>query len=111
MINGINVKTLEDGRHEVSGKTFHFKDEIKELGGKWDNARKIWTLPKDTDLEFLVVKKVIPKEVRPKVIPAYGCCCEKAKLMEEYWQGPMYYQCEDHGMRPTTKKGFGYTGD
>jgi hypothetical protein len=111
MINGINVKTLEDGTHEVSGKTFDFKDEIKARNGKWNNVNMLWILPKDTNLEFLLVKKVKEKVVRPKVIPAYGCCCEKAKIMEEYWQGPLYYQCEDHGKRPSTSRGFGYTGD
>jgi hypothetical protein len=111
MINGINVKTLEDGSHQVTGRTFDFKDEMKALGGKWNNPTKTWTLPKDTNLEFLLVKKVIPKAVRPKIIPSYGCCCEKGKIMEEYWQGPLYYQCEEHGKRPTTSRGFGYTGD
>ena len=114
-MSNIKINTLEDGRHELTGKTFDRKDQIKALGGKWDNAKKAWVLPKDINLDFLGVKTVIPKPVRKtvrrKIIPAYGCCCEKANIMEEYCQGPMYYQCEDHGKRPTTERGFGYTGN
>jgi hypothetical protein len=110
-MSNIKINTLEDGRHELTGKTFDLKDQIKVLGGKWDNAKKTWILPKDTNLDFLKIKTVIRKTLRRKAIPAYGCCCEKANIMEEYWQGPMYYQCEDHGKRPTTERGFGYTGD
>jgi hypothetical protein len=106
MNNGIKLNILEDGRCELSGRTFDFKDEIKAVGGKWNNANKTWTVPKDTDLEFLNIKKAKPVYIAP-----YGICCQKAKIMDEYWQGPMYILCEEHGKRPTTKKGFGYTGD
>ena len=102
----VTINLLDDDSIVLSGGTFDFKDEIKARGGKWNPATKKWVLPKDTSVEFLFVKK--PK---PVCIPAYGSCCEKSKIMEEYWQGPLYIQCEEHGKRPTTKKGFGYTGD
>jgi len=29
----------------VSGKTFELKETIKSIGGRWDPARRIWTIP------------------------------------------------------------------
>ena len=29
----------------VSGKTFEMKETIKSIGGRWDPARRIWTIP------------------------------------------------------------------
>ena len=53
------VKTpLADGRVELSGATFDFRDQIKAsaaaVGGKaiWDPARKVWTLPTGASTEF-----------------------------------------------------------
>jgi hypothetical protein len=47
------VKTpLADGRVELSGATFDFRDQIKARGGKWDPARKVWVLPAGASTEF-----------------------------------------------------------
>ena len=43
--------TREETQLVVSGKTFEVKETIKSLGGKWDGARRIWTLPLELDTE------------------------------------------------------------
>jgi hypothetical protein len=43
--------TREETQLVISGKTFDVKDTIKSLGGKWDAARRIWTLPLELDTE------------------------------------------------------------
>jgi hypothetical protein len=40
----MSVITRENEKLVVSGKTFDIKDTIKELGGRWDAARRVWTL-------------------------------------------------------------------
>uniref|UniRef100_A0A6C0JP41 DUF5710 domain-containing protein n=1 Tax=viral metagenome TaxID=1070528 RepID=A0A6C0JP41_9ZZZZ len=102
----VSIKILSDDSIELSGGTFDVKDEIKSHNGKWNPATKKWVLPKGTNTDFLFVKTPAPI-----YIPTYGHCCSKSKIMEEYLQGPSYIQCDEHGKRPTTSKGFGYTGD
>ena len=43
--------TREETQLVVSGKTFEAKETIKSLGGKWDAARRCWTLPLHLDTE------------------------------------------------------------
>ena len=43
--------TREETQLVLSGKTFEMKEEIKSLGGKWDAARRIWTLPLELDTD------------------------------------------------------------
>ena len=43
--------TREQTQLVVTGKTFEVKETIKELGGRWDAVRRIWTLPLDKDTE------------------------------------------------------------
>lgn len=43
--------TREEIQLVISGKTFEAKETIKSLGGKWDAARRIWTLPLELDTE------------------------------------------------------------
>jgi hypothetical protein len=43
--------TREETQLVISGKTFHAKEAIKELGGRWDAARRIWALPLEMDTE------------------------------------------------------------
>ena len=43
--------TREQTQLVVSGKTFEVKETIKSLGGKWDAARRCWTLPLELDTE------------------------------------------------------------
>lgn len=109
--------------HIIKGKTFDWKDKIKALAGaRWSPDEKAWRVPLSTNIDDFVDDVVLTqaeyeqelKEARKRFearIPEYGRCCAEAKIEEEYWQGPMYYQCPKHGKRPTSKKGFGYTGD
>lgn len=41
----MSVITRESEQLVISGKTFDIKDIIKEIGGRWDAARRVWTLP------------------------------------------------------------------
>jgi len=43
--------TREETRLVISGNTFEAKEAIKELGGRWDAPRRIWTLPLEMDTE------------------------------------------------------------
>lgn len=43
--------TREQTQLVVTGKTFEVKETIKELGGRWDAVRRIWTLPLDKDTD------------------------------------------------------------
>lgn len=43
--------TREETQLVISGKTFEVKETIKSLGGKWDAARRCWTLPLELDTE------------------------------------------------------------
>jgi hypothetical protein len=43
--------TREETQLVVSGKTFEVKETIKSLGGKWDAARRSWTLPLALDTD------------------------------------------------------------
>lgn len=38
----VKITVTESNTLEVSGKTFEHKEVIKGLGGRWNNARKIW---------------------------------------------------------------------
>lgn len=107
----------------IKGKTFEWKDKIKALAGsRWSPDEKAWRVPLSTNIDDFVDDVVLTQveyeqemnELAKKftqMIPAYGQCCTEAKIKEDYWQGPMYYQCSSHGKRPMTKKGFGFTGD
>jgi hypothetical protein len=93
----------------VSGKTYEFRDQLKSVGAKWNAELKVWSVPKDADIEFLTPKPP-PKIIYKKPIPKFGQCCKKAKLEYEREQGPLVYVCPLHGRRYTTEMG-AYTGD
>lgn len=117
--------TKEETVWKITGDTFRWKDKIKALyGAKWWPSDRSWRVPLTTDItafeEDVVLTEVEDAEEMRRwkaavaakpALPAYGQCCAKAKIVEEYWQGPMHYSCTEHGARPITKKGFGYTGD
>ena len=96
-------------------KTYEWKEHIKALGGKWNPQTKTWSIPHSTDIGPLIILVESYKEELRKAaaayVPPYGKCCAKAVYTMEYEQGPAHYECSDHGARPITKKGFGYTGD
>jgi hypothetical protein len=80
------VKTpLADGRVELSGATFDFRDQIKARGGKWDPARKVWTLPAGASTEF----EAPPKAEKPKPREAIGgagaASASSSKKPREEW--------------------------
>ena len=113
--------------HIIKGKTFAWKDKIKTLAGaRWSPAEKAWRVPLSTSIDDFVddvvmtqveyeqqLKEAVAraKEAAKNYVPPYGKCCEQGRIKEEYWQGPMYYDCPKHGKRPTSERGFGYTGD
>jgi hypothetical protein len=50
----LNTIVLTDGRIEITGRDiFALLGQIKARGGKWDTARKVWTVPAGTSLMFL----------------------------------------------------------
>ena len=63
----LKTKELADGRIELSGGTFPLRDQIKARGGKWDPARKVWTVPAGMSLEF-----GLPHEVGKALVGAAG---------------------------------------
>lgn len=103
----------------ITGKTFDWKDKIKALSGAfWSPAEKAWRVPVTTNIEDLQDDVVLTEVERQQELkrlkalpPPYGRCCKRAEVKDAYSHGPMYFQCPEHGKRPLTKKGFGYTGD
>jgi hypothetical protein len=113
----LKTTELADGRIELSGATFPLREQIKARGGKWDPARKVWTVPAGTSLEFAAPP---PEEKVPKPKPkprdewtreewqawigAYKIrnrgrverCCHHAKDVGDIY-GPSEYSCERHG--------------
>lgn len=51
----VMVKSLEDGRIQLSGGTYPIKDQIRAHGGRWNPVERVWTLPAGTDTAFLAV--------------------------------------------------------
>ena len=119
----LKTKELADGRIELSGGTFPLRDQIKARGGKWDPARKVWTVPAGTSLEFGPPPEekgaaaggagAAPKP-KPRAewtreewqawISAFRirnrgrverCCCHAKDVGDIY--GPSEYSCERHG--------------
>lgn len=81
------VKTpLADGRIELSGATYHIREQIKAsaaaAGGKaiWDPARKVWTVPAGT---VLVVPPPPAKAEKPKPSGAVGGAGGSSKKSRE----------------------------
>lgn len=110
--NGITLTTLDDGRTQVTGRTFDLKDAIKAAKGVWDPAAKTWTLPAGTDTSFLVpppppqpkAREDWTREEWARYCASYtrrgniDRCCKNAKTFFQYdYQGPICYDCEKHG--------------
>jgi len=98
----------------LRGKTYPFKDYIKtELKGKWDPKTRLWSIPASVDhaplLELAAnYREPMPSPYTPHLF--HGRCCEQCESKDEYYQGPSYLECPVHGKRPTTSRGFGYSG-
>ena len=41
--------TIEEGQLIVSGKTYNFRESLKDLGGRWNPERKVWVVPNTSD--------------------------------------------------------------
>ena len=78
----------------ISGKTFHAKEAIKALGGKWNPASSSWTLPLSCDTEEirlslnqLVIASVKKEKDEKKALEAFdkspeGKAFNEAKRIE-----------------------------
>lgn len=118
----VTVTTLADGRKQLTGKTFDFKDQIKAAAAAagspaiWSPATKSWTVPAATDTAFLLTRPPSPLRWQPKPREEWtreewitylvnrpskrggsGPCCKNAKSFEAYEQGPICWRCERHG--------------
>jgi hypothetical protein len=102
-MSALTVKTLDDGRIQVSGATFPIRDQIKARGGRWDPAARVWTLPAGADTAFDAPPPPPPPVTRAG--PVYvrrdrsGRCCSAATTAfdDVNPQGPMWYHCKVHG--------------
>jgi len=102
----LTVTTLADGRIQVSGATFRYRDQIKARGGRWDPAARVWTLPAGTDTVFEVPLPAAVPAPAPAPAPAHyvrrdrsGRCCAAATAAMDKADpyGPLWYHCKVHG--------------
>jgi hypothetical protein len=125
---------LADGRIQLSGGTYPLREAIRAHGGRWNAEERVWTLPAGTDTSFIPTgpppAAPKPKVPKPKTAPApvkpreewtleewrahvransrrgyIGPCCSHAVGFEEYWQGPIHYRCERHGITRSSYSG------
>jgi hypothetical protein len=47
---------------EITGNTYPVKDQIKNLGGKWDADKKAWMVPNDKYEQALKLVATAPKK-------------------------------------------------
>ena len=96
----------------VSGKTFDYKERIKELGGRWNAEEKIWLIPLGTDLSPLYLPLPLPLPLPPPVLPQPSwVCCNKAKIIS---YDKKQHICDIHGNPHQSNffvRGCLYTGD
>jgi len=62
----MSVLTRENELLVISGKTFDIKDTIKEIGGRWDAARRVWTLPYTEEARAKILAASVAAEDRLK---------------------------------------------
>ena len=55
--------TREPTHLVVSGNTFGIKETIKTLGGQWDPARRVWTLPLHLDTDETRARLGVPSKL------------------------------------------------
>ena len=119
------VFTINDKSLIVTGKTFHAKEHLKSLGGKWSGSA--WSLPLDADtpenraaLEGTVTLGTTMQKAADKAVRDYAdspsakfqyaksrgwTCCDKANVMDAQ-RG--HVGCFEHGFHV---KGILRTGD
>jgi hypothetical protein len=112
----------------VTGKTFHAKEHLKKLGGKWTNGS--WSLPPEadtpqnrTELQAIVTEATtaeklinaakrahakspagIAEELQYAIKQGWACCAQ-AQIVDAARQ---HCSCLTHGFH---KRGILYTGD
>ena len=86
---------------KVTGKTFHVKDELKTLGGRWNPLEGCWTLPLSSDTpemrdnltNMLKEKVVVQKKARAKTVTSEEMV--KAALAQKAIDGSYQWICCD----------------
>jgi hypothetical protein len=108
----LNIKVLEDGRIELSGSTFHIRDQIRARGGRWQPAERVWILPAGTSTDFAPPPPPPPPAVVAPVRRSRGGgrCCAAAEVFfassDPYSHyGPASYRCSVHGVSHSTYSG------
>lgn len=107
----LNIKVLEDGRIELSGSTFHIRDQIRARGGRWKPAERVWILPAGTSTDFAPPPP--SSGARPAPVRRSrggGPCCAAAEMFfassDPYAHyGPASYRCPHHGVSHSTYSG------
>ena len=98
----VTTTLLSDGRIQLGGGTYPLREQIRALGGRWNPAERVWTLPAGTDTAFVDPKPVV-SVVLPPPRRRDGRCCDAAVI---FWPsddpyahyGPASYRCADHGV-------------
>jgi len=87
----------------ISGDTYHFKEYIKSVGGKWNPVEKVWRVPLTADLSCLQPRPYV--HARP-----YWLCCDKAEIIDFKRK---HSACREHAHDGNTFRVGGniYTGD
>jgi hypothetical protein len=79
----------------ITGNTFPVKDQLRALGGKWDAARRGWSVPDDKADEARKLVASAPVEKKQFSAPRRrgtptGCRCGS---VEEYIKNSDCWQC------------------
>jgi hypothetical protein len=89
------VKT-SDGRWGVKGKTFDFKDDLKEAGGRWDSDEKMWIFNHRDEEEVdeivsaledgrdwvKVIRKIHEQRKKPRLEDCPHCTTKHSKIVD-----------------------------
>jgi hypothetical protein len=126
--------TINGDSVSVSGKTFHVRNELRTLGGRWDPRHSVWTIPlsvysgtlkadlistvtegmakekalkEDTTKKNRVLEALAEKAVTGKY---HWICCENCTVVD--WSRGIT-SCRAHGSDGYSVRVYGrlYTGD
>jgi len=111
-ISGLVFDILADGII-VSGKTYYYREQLRNLGGEWDPVDKVWCLPITADIRNMqpqptddsremVRRALIEKKETGRY---HWICCEDCKVIS--WKTATT-SCKTHSIRV---RGRIYTGD
>jgi hypothetical protein len=115
---GVNIffNKTADGRWSISGPSaYDWKEEIKELGGRWNGPTREWLLSADKSVAPL--RKMVSELKRHRLVKEYAeklaafdppwKCCDKM-IVRSFTSGYCSIHCPDGHI---TDKGRCYTGD